>query len=87
MLAPGNENGNAKSAHQTLHFAWGMNWAIRQGDWKLIGQYVRKKKTYNTSLHNLAEKQPEVMNHAKAKPELVKRLRALHDQWAQDVKP
>ena len=70
-----------------LHFAWGNGWAVRDGDWKLIGRDNRKTGQAATTLHNLAEDQPEVKNHAAAQPEIVARLTALHTAWAADVKP
>jgi len=77
----------ARTHYQSLHFAWGQNWAVREGDWKLIGQFNRKKKTHNLSLHSLADAKPEVTNHAETKPEVVARLHRLHKNWAADVKP
>jgi len=77
----------APSPHPVLHFAWGRNWAVRQGDWKLIGIHNRKKNTWRTTLHHLAGEHPEVKDHAAERPELVQRLRALHEQWAREVQP
>ncbi len=34
---------------------------------------------------NLADAQPEVNNHAEEQPQIVERLTALHNAWAQDV--
>jgi len=72
-----------KSKYKTLHFAWGNKWAVREGNWKLIGMEGRPKAT----LHNLADAKPEVKDYAVEKPEVVGRLRALHTAWAKDVKP
>ena len=77
----------AKTRYKTLHFAWGKNWAIREGDWKLIGIHKRRKNTWRTTLHNLAEKDPEVRDHAPMNPAQVLHLRQLHEQWAKDVQP
>ena len=68
---------------QVLHFAWGRKWAVRDGEWKLLGLDGRG----NASLHRISGDNPEKTNHFEAEPEIVKRLRALHEQWAQDVKP
>lgn len=86
-LLPLIHDAKAKSQHETLHFGWGRNWAVREGDWKLIGLHNRKQNNYRMTLHNLADAQPEVKDHAKARPELVERLRKLHDAWAEDVRP
>jgi arylsulfatase A len=70
-----------------LHFAWGNDWAVREGDWKLIGTANRKTGKTNLSLHNLAAPHPEVEDYAAGHPELVDRLRRLHDTWAAEVTP
>jgi arylsulfatase A-like enzyme len=75
----------AASPHQVLHFAWANNWAVRRGDWKLIHQADNKTKAMKLSLHNLAEPEPEVKDHAQERPEMVKELAALHDAWQKDL--
>jgi len=72
----------AKSDYKDMYWAWGNQWAVRDGDWKLIGNKDR-----SLSLHNIAEKNPEQKNYIKEKPELVKRLKAMHDVWAKEVQP
>ena len=87
-LQPIIDSPDTKSAHPVIHFQWQRRWAVRSGDWKLIGTNARKAgNTVNYSLHNLAEDKPEVKNYAAEKPELVKRLTALHREWEQEVKP
>lgn len=66
-----------------LHFAWGNQWAVREGDWKLIGQ---KGKPGGT-LHCLSDARPEVTDHAEAQPGLVRRLDAMHEAWVKEVTP
>jgi len=75
----------AASAHEILHFAWAKNWAVRRGDWKLIGAFEPKTGTMRLSLHNLAESKPEVKDHATEQPEIVKQLMALHVAWEKEV--
>ena len=75
----------APSAHQVLHFAWMNHWAVRRDDWKLINQFDAKTKTSNLSLHNLAEPNPEVKNHAPDQPQIVEELKALHTAWEKEV--
>ena len=72
----------AKSDYKDMYWAWGNQWAVRGGDWKLVGNKDR-----SLSLHNIAEKNPEQKNYIKEKPELVKRLKAMHDVWAKEVQP
>lgn len=77
---------DAPSQHPTLYFQWQSNWAVREGDWKLIrkkGRGAQAKE--NFSLLNLAEEKPEVKNHAEQKPEIVARLRERYAAWAEDV--
>ena len=81
-LRPLIEKAEVPSKYETLHFAWGTKWAVREGDWKLIGN----TRNANASLHNLSEDKPEVKNYAKEKPEIVARLRNLHSKWAEEVK-
>ncbi len=69
-----------------LHFAWRGQWAVRDGNWKLIGSDKPNAKKL-PSLHSLAEANPEVKDHAADKPEMVARLRAMHDAWFAEVTP
>jgi arylsulfatase A-like enzyme len=66
-----------------LHFQWGKKWAVREGDWKLIGTEDRSKVT----LHRLTDDKPEKIDHSKAQPKLVQHLTMLHLRWVQDVTP
>ena len=75
------EGHSATSEYKTLHFAWGNKWAVRLGDWKLIGNTRNSR----VSLHNLTDAKPEVKDHAKEKPKVVARLRSIHEQWAEEV--
>lgn len=76
----------AASAHQVLHFEWPDAWAVREGDWKLIGFRDKKLDTIaRYELLNLADAEPEVNNHAEEHPQIVERLTTLHNAWAQDV--
>jgi arylsulfatase A-like enzyme len=70
-----------------LHFGWQNRWAVRDGDWKLIGTTNRNSGEATMSLHNLADAKPEVTNHAAEQPEIVTRLKALHEAWVADVTP
>lgn len=69
-----------------LHFAWGTGWAVRDGDWKLIGRDL-KDGNVRATLHNLADEVPEEKNHANEQSEIVARLTAMHKKWAEEVKP
>jgi arylsulfatase A len=73
-------NDNAKSHHSVMHWQWQSKWAVRDGDWKLIGNAKRAPE-----LVNLADREPESINHAKEKPEVVARLQTLYDEWTERV--
>ena len=75
----------APSSHEILHFAWGKNWAIRRGDWKLIGTHNAMTNSPRLSLHHLAEPAPEVKDHAEEQPQLVSELTALHEAWERSL--
>ncbi|MHC4996606.1 MAG: sulfatase-like hydrolase/transferase [Planctomycetota bacterium] len=80
------ENPKAPSAHETLFFQWFTNYAVRQGDWKLIASGNRNDASkLKYSLHSLTGIKPEQKDFAKERPDLVKKLKALHDTWAKDV--
>ncbi len=83
-------NPSAASAYRAMFWQWQKGWAVRQGDWKLIVGNTRgigKPKLNRIYLANLADKQPEATNHAKQRPDIVKRLTALHEQWLKKVVP
>ena len=73
------ENRNNASAHDVLHFSWSNEWAVREGDWKLIATTNRSSGITTMSLRNLGEENPEVKEHAETHPEIVARLTALHE--------
>ncbi|MDP6044553.1 MAG: sulfatase-like hydrolase/transferase, partial [Phycisphaerae bacterium] len=68
--------------HEAMHWQWGSQWAVRQGDWKLIGNGKRGR-----SLGNLAGDKPERENFIKTKPDIAKRLLELHLEWVKEVTP
>ena len=74
------------SAHDVLYFGWSNIWAVRKGDWKLIGKPNPNSSAVAHSLHNLAEPNPEVKDHASAQPDKVNELLALHREWVIEVK-
>ncbi len=70
---------NAPTHHRVMHWQWQQNWAVREGDWKLI------QTRGNPLLVNLAEEQPERKNHAAEQPQRVEQLRAMHEAWAREI--
>ena len=83
---------NAKTPHTVLHWQIGRGnnprWAVREGDWKLIGNpNDTSKKAALTAkdklfLVNLKESVSEMKNLAESNPDKVQRLKKLHDDWA-----
>ena len=82
----------AETPHDVLHWQTGRGrqprWAVRQGDWKLIGNpqdtsnkapLTAKDKLF---LVNLKESVSEMKNLTQANPEITQRLKKLHDDWA-----
>lgn len=85
-------NGDAKTPHETIHWQTGRGanprWAVRQGDWKLIGN---PEDTSNGNqnlpvlperfLVNLADDPGERENLAASFPAVVRKLEGLHNEW------
>tara|TARA_B100001057_G_scaffold240909_1_gene241251 strand:- start:4441 stop:5817 length:1377 start_codon:yes stop_codon:yes gene_type:complete len=65
---------------EVLHFQWHKGWAVREGEWKLIGRGVKP-----SFLGNLKDEQPERKNYLKEKPELVSRLLERRETWVREV--
>ncbi|MBX3443645.1 MAG: sulfatase-like hydrolase/transferase [Planctomyces sp.] len=86
----------APSPHAVLHWQVGTGpgaqWAVREGDWKLIGNAADTGETPSGAriplfLSNLDEDVSESTNHADAQPDVVERLQRLHDDWLRDSQP
>lgn len=73
---------NRPSPHETLHWAWGNGWAVREGPWKLIGSGDKPN-----FLGNLDDTEPERTNYLTEKPAVVKRLHRLHREWLRSTTP
>lgn len=81
----------ADSPHSTMYWQLRDQWAVRDGDWKLVvngpasevhGQEIPAEKIF---LSNLAEDLGESKNLAGAHPDVVAHLTQLHEAWAADV--
>ncbi|MBI5688182.1 MAG: sulfatase-like hydrolase/transferase [Verrucomicrobia bacterium] len=91
-LVPVLKSAAAPSPHDALlwHVSGGKNpqWAVREGDWKLIGNAWdsaatdKKPQRFPLFLSNLAEDVGEKKDHAADRPDIVERLRKRHDDWA-----
>jgi arylsulfatase A len=86
---------SASSSHQTFHWQSGggknPQWAVRHGDWKLIGNPLDTSnkgplgKDDARFLVNLAEDVTELKNLAADHPDIVSRLEAAHEKWTADL--
>jgi len=92
------KSADAASPHEVFHWQsgggrGGPQWAVREGPWKLIGN---PRDTSNKAplgkndrlfLVNLQEDVSEMKNIAADHPDVVQRLKRLHDSWIKDVGP
>ena len=88
---------DAPTPHQVVHWQVGRGpaaqWAVRRGDWKLIGnaQDTGNSQALARSdalfLSDLAGDPGESRNHAAEHPEAVRELRELHENWLRGVGP
>jgi arylsulfatase A-like enzyme len=91
-MAPILHSGTAPAQHSWFHWQLGKQWAVREGDWKLIGNPVDSSHKAPLAaddklfLSNLAQDVSEMKNLAHDHPEIVQRLSALHEEWIADVK-
>ena len=79
-LMPILKSASAPSPYKVMHWQWQWFWAVREGDWKLIGRDDKAQ-----FLGNLSDPEPERKNYVKDKPDIVKRLQALHEEWLKEV--
>lgn len=82
---------DAASPHESLCWQSDKQWAVREGDWKLVvngpasiqdGSEIPAQEVF---LSNLADNPGESNNLAAEKPEIVERLTRIHENWAIDV--
>ena len=85
----------AKSPHSEFHWTGGgsnSQWAVREGDWKLIGNPrdpTRKtplSKDDKLFLVNLSVDVGEQKNLRYTHPDQLKRLKAIHERWVTDLR-
>ncbi|MBC8115789.1 MAG: sulfatase [Candidatus Saccharimonas sp.] len=76
---------NKGRPHETLYWRFGPQWAVRQGDMKLV---VSKGGSGQPELYNLADDFAESKDLAAAQPEKARELQALWNKWsAEQAKP
>jgi arylsulfatase A len=90
------QSSDADSPHKQFHWQSGgsganAQWAVRDGDWKLIGNPRDTSdkapigKDDHRFLVNLAGDVSEMKNLAADNPDVVKRLEKLHHEWVSEV--
>jgi len=84
-LTPLLESNEAASPHPVLHWQTGNQWSVRDGDWKLLTNAQGLDLADKTFLVNLAADVGETKNLAADHPEIVSRLKAMHEAWAKEV--
>ena len=89
-LMPILQDTNAKTRHERFFWQLGEQWAVREGDWKLVvnaNDTDRSKVEGDEKvfLSNLARDVSERNNVAKENPEIVERLTELYEEWAAEV--
>jgi arylsulfatase A-like enzyme len=75
---------NKGRPHQTLYWRFGKQWAVRDGDWKLVGG---NGGDLNGELYNLADDISESKNLASENPEKFKELKELYTAWDAEQAP
>jgi len=80
-LLPVIESAKAPSAHEVLHWSACGMWAVREGKWKLVSA----GKSAGLFLSDMEQDVTETKNLAGKFPDVVTRLKRLHQQWSREV--
>jgi arylsulfatase A-like enzyme len=70
--------------HETLYWRFGKQWAVRHGDWKLVGG---NGGDLAGELYNLADDISESNNMAASNPDKVRELKSLWENWNAEQAP
>lgn len=76
-LLPLLEGKSSADPHDALYWRFGIQYAVRQGDWKLVKPHIDSEPL----LFNLSKDIGETNNLASRNPEKVKELQGLWDKW------
>mgnify|MGYP000225398850 CR=1 FL=1 len=90
-ITPLLESPVARSPHDVFHWQLDDQWAVREGDWKLVvngrdSDRLPLKGDDKTFLSNMAADVTERKNIAKNHPDIVDRLTKRHVEWVEQVK-
>ncbi len=90
-IAPILKSSERPSPHETFHWQLHNQWAVREGDWKLVANAsdtdhrIKVEGDEKLFLSNMATDVTERNNLSKKHPEIVNHLTNLHEEWAKDV--
>ena len=90
-ILPVLKSADAPSPHEVFHWQSGGMWAVREGKWKLVAEGPAgrgkdgKPARSGLFLSDMDADVTEQNNLAGKHPEVVERLRKLHEQWVKDV--
>lgn len=88
------QSAEAESPHEHLYWllgrGGGAQWAVRRGDWKLLGNPTDRsdpggERPESPFLVNLRDDVGEKNNLAKSHPEIVRQLQAIHEKTSQQI--
>ncbi len=82
-LLPLLEGRTAQLEREALYWRFGVQYAVRRGDWKL----VKAGRDEPVRLFNLRDDRGEAMDLSGSRPELVRELQALWDRWNAGMMP
>lgn len=81
----------ARSPHEKLFWKRGSQWAVRDGDWKLIGNPRDTSERWDVSeedglfLANLRLDASEMENFSAVHPDIVEKLKEKYERWLKDL--
>ena len=86
-LVPVLQSTSAPSPHNEIHWGTDRYWAVRAGDWKLIGTKSKKQNTPpDYWLSNIATDPSETTNHASEQASVVAKLSDLHRARFEEIR-
>jgi arylsulfatase A-like enzyme len=91
-IVPVLHSSDAASPHPVFHWQFDRQWAVREGNWKLIGNPVDSSNKAPVTaddtlfLGNLGQDVTEMKNLAREFGDVVTRLSGLHSEWTLEVR-
>jgi len=81
------DSDDAESPHELYHWQSGNQWAVRSGEWKLVGTVAKGTSGRKTELFlsNMKQDTTETKNIAQDHPGITEELVAAHKEWTVEV--